>query len=207
MNKKHLYGEKGKRAIDLTLALVMTILLGPLMALCWICIKCTSTGPAIYRQERIGKRGRKFYIMKFRSMYFHRPEGSHDARATQISGTGILLKMKNDPRITPFGRMIRRTSIDELPQLFNVIAGEMSLVGPRPLIPFMAREIDLASDARFSVLPGMTGYWQIYAREKNTSLEEMLCYDQRYIQEISLLIDMKVLLRTIPAVFSGRGAF
>jgi lipopolysaccharide/colanic/teichoic acid biosynthesis glycosyltransferase len=133
-------------------------------------------------------------------MYTSSPNGEQ-------TSDGCLLKSEHDPRVTPIGKILRHSSLDELPQLLNVLMGNMSLVGPRPLVAVMMKGNDPRVDRRQAVLPGMTGYWQIYARHLNTSIDSMLAYDLRYIEESSVLVDIKVLLRTIPAVFSGIGAW
>jgi lipopolysaccharide/colanic/teichoic acid biosynthesis glycosyltransferase len=177
------------------------------MLLAWIAIRLTSRGAGFFVSTRIGKDGKPFQFLKFRTMYSPPINGLIEQKAYELAAEGILLKMEDDPRVSPVGKFLRRTSIDELPQLFNVLAGNMSIVGPRPLIGFMIESDKPENKKRLSVLPGITGYWQIYAREKNNSLQDMLYYDLRYIDEISLTTDMKIILRTIKAVSSGRGAF
>ena len=176
------------------------------MILAWLAIRLTSRGPGFYISDRIGKDEKPFRFLKFRTMYNISVDRKHEQRAYQLAAEGILLKIEEDPRVSPVGKFLRRTSIDELPQLFNVFAGNMSLVGPRPLIGFMIEGIK-DGKKRLSVLPGITGYWQIYAREKNNSVKEMLPYDLRYLKEISLKKDLKILLLTVKVVISGRGAF
>lgn len=129
-----------------------------------------------------------------------------DQRAAELALTGILLKPENDPRVTQVGRFLRRHSLDELPQLVNIIKGEMSLVGPRPLLPFMVEPHPLENRLRSSVLPGLTGYWQIYARSESNSLPQMIEHDLKYIESISLWTDLRVLAATLPRIVSGDGA-
>jgi lipopolysaccharide/colanic/teichoic acid biosynthesis glycosyltransferase len=202
-----MYNQKLKRFFDILFTIPLIVLFAPLMALIWIGIRLTSVGPAFYIQPRVGKNGRTFHLLKFRTMYTGHSVPEPDLEALALGKTGVLLKVKNDPRVTPLGHIIRRASIDELPQLFNVLAGDMSLVGPRPVVHLMASPYDPTKNPRFSVLPGITGYWQVYAREKGNELTDMLGYDLLYIKEISFWNDLKVLALTIPAVLSGRGAF
>jgi exopolysaccharide production protein ExoY len=201
------YNVKLKRVFDLTLAAILILCLSPIMLLAWLAIKLTSRGAGFFISTRIGKDGKPFQFLKFRTMYRAPIDSILEQKAYELAAEGVLLKMEGDPRVSPVGKFLRRTSIDELPQLFNVLAGNMSIVGPRPLIGFMIESDKPENKKRLSVLPGITGYWQIYAREKNNSLDEMLPYDLRYVDEVSFTTDMKVLLRTIKVVSSGRGAF
>jgi exopolysaccharide biosynthesis polyprenyl glycosylphosphotransferase len=194
-----------KRAFDLIVAVPLFVLLSPLMLTMVILIKLDSHGPAIFKQERVGENCRKFFMYKFRSMV-------EDAEArlgdiVEETGEGsILHKRRDDPRVTRVGRMLRRTSLDELPQLFNVIKGEMSLVGPRPELPFLVEQYEPWQLKRFVVPSGMTGWWQISGRSDrpmHLHVEE----DLYYIQNYSLLLDIKILWRTIGVVLQGRGAY
>jgi exopolysaccharide biosynthesis polyprenyl glycosylphosphotransferase len=194
-----------KRCIDVFGAMLALVLLGPLMMVTAAAIKLSSRGPVLYTQERYGYGRRVFRMYKFRTMV-------ENAEALQPSlehlneASGPLFKIHEDPRITRLGRLLRHTSIDELPQLFNVLSGEMSLVGPRPMA---IRDVHQFPEAwlmrRFSVMPGMTGLWQVSGRAA-LGYEQWAALDLRYIDEWSLLLDLKLLLRTIPAVLAGTGA-
>ena len=194
-----------KRAIDFGGALVGLILLGPLMLLIAVVIKFTSPGPVVFVQERYGLRKRLFRMYKFRTMVpdAERRQGELEA---QNEVAGPVFKIRKDPRITPLGHFLRKTSLDELPQLFNILRGEMSLVGPRPL---PKRDVSLFDKAslmrRFSVKPGLTCLWQINGRS-NTSFDRWIELDLRYIDTWSLSLDLMILAKTVPTVLAGRGA-
>jgi exopolysaccharide biosynthesis polyprenyl glycosylphosphotransferase len=194
-----------KRMIDIVGAVVGLVLLLPIMCLVAVAVVATSRGPVIFGQERYGWRKRRFKMYKFRTMVT-------DAEALQASlearneAVGPVFKIEHDPRVTPIGRFLRRTSLDELPQLWNVLRGDMSLVGPRPL---PMRDVSRFSDAwlmrRFSVLPGLTGLWQVSGRS-NLSFSEWVQLDLQYIDRWSLRLDVDILVRTLPAVIRGTGA-
>jgi len=193
-----------KRALDVFGALVGGLLISPLLIAVAIAIKLDSRGPAVFVQERVGLNRRRFKTYKFRTMVSgadgvqHRLEHLNEAR-------GPVFKIKEDPRITRVGRWLRRTSIDELPQLFNVLVGDMSLVGPRPLPVRDVEKMDVRwHRRRFAVKPGITCLWQANSREPN--FDEWIKSDMEYIDRWSLKLDLVILLRTIPAVFSGTGA-
>ena len=195
-----------KTIFDWTLAVTATLLLAPVLLLIALAIKLDSPGPVLFVQQRYGYNKRRFGIIKFRSMVV-------DASARQNAlehlneTSGPLFKMKRDPRVTRVGAFLRRTSLDELPQLFNVLRGEMSLVGPRPL---PTRDVERFSEAwlmrRFSVKPGITGLWQVSGRS-DTDFAHAIKLDLRYIDRWSLLMDMRILLRTFSAVVKTRGAY
>ena len=194
-----------KRAIDIAGAWLGLIILAPLMLLIALLIKLTSPGPVIFSQERYGRNKRRFKMHKFRTMV-------PDAEALQKDlehrneVSGPVFKIKDDPRITPLGRLLRRTSIDELPQLFNVLKGEMSLVGPRPLpLRDVMRFEEGRLMRRFCVAPGLTGLWQVNGRS-HASFDQWVTHDLMYIDTWSLTLDLKILLRTVPAVLKGVGA-
>jgi len=193
-----------KRTMDVVLASVLLVLLAPFMALIGLLVKLTSKGPTIYRQIRCGLYGRKFTLYKFRSMH----EGAEDV-LWEIRHLGEMngpvFKMRNDPRVTPFGRFLRKSSIDELPQFWNVIKGDMSLVGPRPPLPEEVREYTRWQRRRLSVKPGITCLWQVSGRNE-IDFHEWMKLDLEYIDQWSLLLDLKILLRTFPVVLLGRGA-
>jgi exopolysaccharide biosynthesis polyprenyl glycosylphosphotransferase len=194
-----------KRAIDILGALAGLIIFGPLMLLAAIAVKATSKGPIIFAQERYGLNKRRFRMYKFRTMV----TGAEALQATleqMNEASGPVFKIKNDPRITPVGRILRKLSIDELPQLFNVLRGDMSLVGPRPL---PLRDVSKFSEAwlmrRFSVKPGLTCLWQISGRS-NLGFDRWVELDLKYIDEWSLGLDLEILAKTFPAVLKGAGA-
>jgi exopolysaccharide biosynthesis polyprenyl glycosylphosphotransferase len=194
-----------KRALDLLGATAALIVLAPLMLVTAAAIKLTSPGPVIYAQERYGLNRRRFRMLKFRTMV-------QDAERLQASleahneVQGPVFKIARDPRVTPLGRWLRRSSIDELPQLFNVLSGDMSLVGPRPLpVRDVARFTQSADMRRFSVRPGLTGLWQVSGRS-GLGFDQWIKLDLHYIDHWSLVLDLVILARTIPAVLRGTGA-
>ncbi|MDD5349874.1 MAG: sugar transferase [Chthoniobacteraceae bacterium] len=195
-----------KSLVDRLGAAVLLILTSPLMLAAALIIKLTSPGPVVFRQERAGKNGRPFTMYKFRSMItdaeMHRAELES---LNQMSGP--VFKVDKDPRVTPFGRWIRRTSVDELPQLLNVIVGDMSLVGPRPLPLYEVANFENAAQRRrLSVKPGLTCLWQISGRNDVQSFDQWVKLDLEYIDNWSVWLDLKILFRTIPAVLFGSGA-
>jgi exopolysaccharide biosynthesis polyprenyl glycosylphosphotransferase len=192
----------GKRAFDLCLAAVLLLLASPLLALTALSIKLFDKGPILYRQRRVGRDGKIFELVKFRSMVVGAERLVVDLRDRNAS-SGLLFKVYDDPRITRLGRTIRRWSIDELPQLWNVVRGEMSLVGPRPLA-LEPEDFGAIENKRHSVPPGITGYWQI-AGCNDLTYEEMIKLDLAYIQNRSLLLDVWLLLRTPAALIHRRG--
>ena len=194
-----------KRGMDILLALAIGTVLFPLMAVLAAGIRLESRGPILFRQKRVGKGEREFCMYKFRSMYEDASRG-RDRLLTHNEADGPLFKIREDPRVTVIGRFIRRFSIDELPQIINVFAGEMSLVGPRPYPTCESEEIDSLYRRRFDVLPGMTGLSQVSGRSDLT-FEEIMRLDLYYIEHWSPLLDLKILLKTIPAVLLGRGAY
>jgi exopolysaccharide biosynthesis polyprenyl glycosylphosphotransferase len=193
-----------KRLIDVLVSGLGLIILSPLFLLIIIAIRSTSKGPALYIQKRVGLNGRKFVLYKFRSMY----KGAHQ-RLSELADRnemgGPIFKIKNDPRITPVGKILRKFSLDELPQLFNVLRGDMSLVGPRPPIPKEVRQYELWQRRRLSMRPGITCLWQVSGRNR-IGFDEWMNLDLEYIDNWSLLLDMRILLRTVPAVLFGVGA-
>ncbi|MEI7635698.1 MAG: sugar transferase [Syntrophus sp. (in: bacteria)] len=202
-----------KRGMDVALSAAAIFLLAPVFLVIAVTIKLTSDGPVFFRQERMGQNGRRFTFLKFRSMYNDGdPRVHRDYIQKYISdqqNSSIepgLYKLKDDPRITPIGRYIRKTSLDELPQFINVLAGDMSLVGPRPPIPY---ECDLYSTWHrkrlLSCKPGITGLWQVMGRS-HTTFDDMVRLDLKYISNWSLALDIKIMLKTPGAVFSGSGA-
>jgi lipopolysaccharide/colanic/teichoic acid biosynthesis glycosyltransferase len=199
-----------KRSVDLVGAIAGLVLLSPVLLVIAILIKWESPGAVIFRQRRIGLRGREFWFLKFRTMVADAEQRLEHLEAYNESAGGILFKMKNDPRITRLGRFLRRSSLDELPQLLNVIRGEMSLVGPRPLQIRDSERLALlepqAWARRLSVLPGMTGAWQVGGRSE-TDCFGMLKLDLQYVANWSLGLDLSIICRTFVAVTRGRGAY
>jgi exopolysaccharide biosynthesis polyprenyl glycosylphosphotransferase len=194
-----------KRVFDVAASLLLLLVLSPLMILIAILIKLESPGPVFFFQERIGEHGRHFKMIKFRSMYQDADRRWKEVAQRDEAGN-LIHKQRNDPRITAIGRKIRRTSLDELPQLFNVLRGEMSLVGPRPEMPYVAREYQPWQWQRFRVPPGMTGWWQINGRSEkpmHLNTEE----DLYYIQNYSFWLDLSILLKTVFVVLRGQGAY
>lgn len=197
--------EKVKELSDFIFALILLILFSPLIIVVSIILKLFSQGTVIYRQKRVGKNGRIFTFYKFRSMV----DGADSLKEKLIirnEMSGPVFKIKNDPRITSLGRFLRQTSIDELPQLFNVLKGEMSLVGPRPPIIEEAEKYEPWQRKRLSVKPGMTCIWQVSGRSNIRSFDEWVNLDIKYINNYSFLLDLSIIIKTIPAVISRRGA-
>ena len=192
-----------KRAIDILGSLALIVFLGPLMLLIAALIRLTSAGPAIFVQRRIGFRCNDFGMYKFRTMIANAHE-LQDELAGETSQ--YYFKIKDDPRVTRLGAFLRRSSLDELPQLFNVLEGSMSLVGPRPLLVSDLDRLPMrAQMRRFSVRPGITGLWQVSGRSATTD-DERMRLDREYINDWSLSLDFEILLRTVGAVLSARGA-
>jgi exopolysaccharide biosynthesis polyprenyl glycosylphosphotransferase len=194
-----------KRLLDVTGSLLGLILLSPLLLVVALVVRFTSPGPVLFKQKRVGADERVFVCYMFRSMYRDAEARQEELEAAN-EADGAVFKMKNDPRITPVGRFIRRYSIDELPQLVNVLKGEMSLVGPRPL---PLRDFERMSEThkrRLAAIPGMSGYWQISGRS-NLSFEDMVRLDLYYIENWSLSFDIKIILKTLGAVFRREGAY
>jgi len=194
-----------RRILDIILASVMLLIFGPLLMLpTAILIKLTSPGPVLFRQKRCGLNGRVFTMYKFRSMVDHAEQLRVELEAFNEMD-GPVFKSSRDPRITLIGKVIRRRSIDELPQLFNVLQGHMSLVGPRPPLPQEVARYQRWQRRRLSMKPGMTCLWQISGRNE-VSFEDWMKLDLTYIDNWSLLLDLKILLKTVPVVLLGRGA-
>jgi len=213
-----------KRGVDVILAGLLLILLSPLILVIAILISLDSAGPIFFTQERVGARRqsmgrqaiwmiRNFTMYKFRSMVQNADSSVHEAyikdfvegRAQATPENGGKFKLTNDPRVTPLGRLLRKFSLDELPQLINVLKGDMSLVGPRPVPPYEVACYGNGHHKRLAALPGITGFWQVKGRGRVT-FEEMIRMDIQYVENASLWLDLKVLFLTIPAVLSRRGA-
>ncbi|WP_227793653.1 sugar transferase [Paenibacillus guangzhouensis] len=195
-----------KRVIDVVISCIACVVISPLLLFLWILIKIEEPGaPGIYRQIRIGKDGKPFEMYKFRSMVRDAEARQQDLlHKNEIQGA--MFKMKNDPRVTPIGRIIRRTSLDELPQLFNVIRGEMSLVGPRPPLPREVNEYTSYDLQRLTVIPGCTGLWQVSGRNQ-LGFKEMVELDLQYIRKQSILFDLLILLKTVRVLVGTKDAF
>jgi lipopolysaccharide/colanic/teichoic acid biosynthesis glycosyltransferase len=193
--------------MDFIGAAFMLLITGPLLMLpAVLLIKLTSKGPIFFRQQRSGLNGAPFTIYKFRTMVTNAEQIQHELAAMNEM-TGPVFKVTKDPRVTPVGRWLRKFSVDELPQLFNILRGEMSLVGPRPLpVDEIKRINDMAHRRRLSVKPGLTCLWQVSGRNEIKEFKDWVRLDLEYIDNWSLWLDLKILLRTIPAVFSGAGA-
>ena len=196
---------RAKRVFDLAVTLTALVLLGPVFVTVAALVKATSPGPVFFRQERVGRDGEPFHMLKFRSMVSN-AEDLLDELMADNEGSGPLFKMKSDPRVTAVGRFIRKTSLDELPQLINVLRNEMSLVGPRPALQAEMVEWEQDLYARLQVKPGITGMWQVSGRS-GTTFAEYTRLDLYYVHNWSLAVDLSILLRTIPAVVKSDGAF
>jgi exopolysaccharide biosynthesis polyprenyl glycosylphosphotransferase len=195
-----------KLLLDFIGALALLIVTSPIMLACALLIKLTTPGPVFFRQQRSGLSGSPFTIFKFRTMATNAEQFKHELAAMNEM-TGPVFKITNDPRITPLGKILRKYSLDELPQLFNILRGEMSLVGPRPLpVDEVKRFNDLAHRRRLSVKPGLTCLWQVQGRNKISDFKEWVRLDLEYIDNWSIWLDLAILIRTVPAVFRGTGA-
>lgn len=207
-----------KRTIDITGSTLLLILLLPVLTVIAIAIRLTSKGSVLFKQERLGQFGARFKVLKFRTMYVNNDPKIHqdyarrfiagkDESAEPENGIKGVYKITNDPRVTPIGRLLRRASLDEFPQLWNVLRGEMSLVGPRPPVPYEFEMYDIWHRRRvMEVKPGITGLWQVSGRSR-TRFDDMVRLDLRYYQSWSLWLDLKILLRTPLTVFFGEGAY
>jgi lipopolysaccharide/colanic/teichoic acid biosynthesis glycosyltransferase len=208
-----------KRLVDLGGSAAALLVFSPLLALIAAGVKLTSKGPILYRQVRIGQYGRRFTFLKFRSMYVNSSAGIHQeyvknlirgksrSQTATAGATGPVYKIRHDPRVTPLGRILRKTSLDELPQFLNVLKAEMSLVGPRPPIPYELQAYDAWHRRRLlEAKPGVTGLWQVSGRSR-TTFDEMVRLDLRYAKAWSLWLDLRILAQTPRAVLSGEGAY
>ena len=200
-----------KRPFDIGFSLFAILITLPIMISIAIAIKLTDGGSVFYRHTRVGYKGKKFKVLKFRSMYM-----DADRRLKEIlekypearKEWEKTFKLKNDPRITPIGKILRKTSLDELPQFFNVLKGDMSIVGPRPVVEEELKKYyrDKA-DVYKSVKPGITGYWQVEGRSDIEDYEERVAMDERYIKNQSFFLDIKIILKTIKVIITGKGAY
>lgn len=208
-SKATIYAKWGNRLLDVTLAIILILLLLPVMMLTALMVFASDPGPVLFAHARIGRRGHLFPCYKFRSMYV----GAEQRLADLVAANPELgrqwaegQKLRRDPRVTPIGRILRVYCLDELPQLFNVIEGDMSLVGPRPITEGELARYGRHADAYCSVRPGLTGLWQV-TRSDTTSYNRRIATDILYIRRKSLRLDCRILLMTIPAVIFGRGCF
>jgi lipopolysaccharide/colanic/teichoic acid biosynthesis glycosyltransferase len=197
------------RLLDLSVACLVLLVASPLLLLIYLVIRLTSPGSGFFRQTRVGMGGRPFVMYKFRTMQQGCDHSVHQEYVRRLlSGQAEpedgLYKLVRDPRVTPIGRFLRRSSLDELPQLFNVLRGEMSVVGPRPSLPWEVEDFPEWASCRFAVRPGLTGLWQVSGRNRLTMLQG-LRLDVEYVARRSLAVDLLILLRTVPALL-GRGA-
>lgn len=195
-----------RRALDIVGASVALVVLSPVLAVSALLVRLTSKGPALFWQERIGKDETIFRVVKFRTMVVDHSKVVDLVRVEALEQQGVLTKLDNDPRVTRVGKVFRRTSIDELPQLWNVLRGDMALVGPRPLLPFMLEPYPELRRVRSAVRPGLTGLWQVSKREDNTSALSMADEDLAYVATRTVLGDLAIMMRTVPAILRGSGA-
>ena len=193
-----------KRALDLAVSLLGLVLTAPLWVVIGLAIRLDSPGPILFRQTRIGRDGRAFRVFKFRSMVQDAEARKHELFDDETHP--LLFKAPNDQRRTRVGRLLRRLSVDEWPQLLNVLVGHMSLVGPRAQVPDEVAQYDTWARHRLRVLPGLTGLWQVSGRS-DLGFDEMVMLDTFYVSNWSLGLDLRILLQTIPTVLSGRGAY
>ena len=193
-----------KRLIDIICSFLGLLVLSPLFIIIAIIIKTTSKGTVFFSQKRVGKNGKEFDMYKFRSMVVNAEE-LKEKLAAQNEMSGPMFKMKDDPRVTKVGKFIRKTSIDELPQLWNVLKGDMSLVGPRPSLPKEVAQFESWMYKRLEVKPGLTCYWQVSGRN-NIDFEDWMKLDIRYVEERSLFVDVKLILKTIFVLFGDKNA-
>jgi lipopolysaccharide/colanic/teichoic acid biosynthesis glycosyltransferase len=207
---RHLATEGARRSLDLLVTATALLVCAPLLALIALAIRIDSRGPAVFRQRRVGRGLREFTVLKFRTMYSDADAAPHREYVQALIGDdrtperGRLYKLSVDERVTRVGRVLRSWSLDELPQLINVLLGQMALVGPRPVIPY---EVEMYPDdylRRFDVKPGLTGLWQVSGRNQRT-YEEMVRFDVEYAERASLLFDLRILAKTVPVVLGRQG--
>lgn len=195
-----------KRLLDIAVALTLLVVLAPLFLIVALCVKLTDGGPVFFRQKRVGLHGRVFDFVKFRSMIVDAESRKDELLKLNKHHNSITFKMCRDPRVTWVGRILRKTSIDELPQMWNVLVGSMTLVGPRPAVVGEVQKYTSRERRRLAVTPGMTCFWQVSGRA-DLDFQQQVELDVRYIRERSMWLDLKLMLLTIPAVLSGKGAY
>jgi lipopolysaccharide/colanic/teichoic acid biosynthesis glycosyltransferase len=196
-----------KRVVDLAGAVIGLVVLAPVFAVAALAVRLTSHGPVLFRQVRVGLGGDPFVMLKFRTMVDDAEHQLAELQQSNVYSTEPLFKLEKDPRMTPIGVFLRKSSLDELPQLLNVLRGEMSLVGPRPALPSEVRRYQQHHFVRFEVLPGITGPWQVSGRNAVTSFEDVVQLESSYIRGWTVWRDLGILARTLPAVLSMKGAF
>jgi lipopolysaccharide/colanic/teichoic acid biosynthesis glycosyltransferase len=212
-SREELWLQKGlKRLLDIVISVVAIILLAPVFAALWLAVRLETPGPAIFRQQRVGQHGEVFTCLKFRTMFYNADENVHREAIQRLCAgerlsddPGSPYKMAGDPRVTRVGRWLRWTSLDELPQLINVLRGEMSIVGPRPAIPYELEHFQAWHYERHKVKPGITGLWQVRGRGC-MNLEGMLKLDVEYARTWTVWTDLKLIALTVPSVLKARGA-
>jgi exopolysaccharide biosynthesis polyprenyl glycosylphosphotransferase len=195
-----------KRVFDIMASIVLMVLLLPVFLGVALAIRLESPGAILFKQTRVGRWGRLFTMWKFRSMYMDAEARKAELMAQNEMSGGVIFKMKDDPRVTKVGKFIRKTSIDELPQLWNVLTGEMSLVGPRPPVPLEVDQYSLSDRRRLEVIPGITCIWQVSGRSE-IPFDQQVELDVQYIESQSFWTDIKILLKTVPALLFGTGAY
>ena len=195
-----------KRALDIVASFIAIVMLSPVFLITWLAIKVEDPGPSIFKQQRVGRWGKTFTMYKFRSMVMDAEKLKSQLMDQNESQAGVIFKMKKDPRITRVGAIIRKFSIDELPQLFNVLNGDMSLVGPRPPVPAEVQGYSLSDRRRLDVTPGITCIWQVSGRS-DIDFEGQVRLDVQYINSQSFITDIIILFKTVPAVLLGKGAY
>jgi lipopolysaccharide/colanic/teichoic acid biosynthesis glycosyltransferase len=203
---KDVWYERSKRALDLSIAVTALVLLLPALLLVALIIKLSSPGPIFFSQTRVGRGGREFKCYKFRSMVAHAEAMKPELQRLSHHQDPRTFKIPQDPRITPLGSILRKTSVDEIPQLWNVVRGEMSIVGPRPPVPSEVALYTKRDRRRLEVRPGLTCLWQISGRG-NLPFDEQVRLDLEYIRNRNLLLDLKVIVLTVPAILTAKGAY
>jgi lipopolysaccharide/colanic/teichoic acid biosynthesis glycosyltransferase len=207
---RHLLVQGARRTLDIMVAAALLIALSPLLLLVALAVRIDSGGPSLFRQRRVGRAQREFTMLKFRTMQSGADTTPHREYVQALIGDergperGRLYKLTVDNRVTRVGRVLRKSSLDELPQLINVLLGQMALVGPRPVIPYEVEKYPKAYLSRFDVKPGLTGLWQVSGRNQRT-YEEMVSFDLQYAREASLLLDLRILAKTVPVVLGRQG--
>jgi lipopolysaccharide/colanic/teichoic acid biosynthesis glycosyltransferase len=197
---------KAKRIFDIALTIPLLIVLSPVLLIVSLLIKLTSKGPVLFLQKRIGFRGEEFTIYKFRSMRLAYCKNGICTQKEDDMNNLLMPKISEEDKLTPIGNFLRKSSIDELPQLINVLKGEMSLVGPRPLATFMVLPFENINKIRSLAMPGITGLWQVKARDNKTNVFQKIPWDIEYLKNMSIWMDIKILAQTLPVVIKQKGA-
>jgi lipopolysaccharide/colanic/teichoic acid biosynthesis glycosyltransferase len=207
-NNNHMAIPAWKRALDVIAILLALPCVLPVAVVIALVIRATSAGPILFQQERVGCRGRRFMCLKFRTMFCGAETATHQGHLKNLMDADVpMVKMdaRGDARIIPFGKILRSAGLDELPQLINVLKGEMSLVGPRPCLPYEAEQYLPWQQERFNAAPGLTGLWQVSGRNERT-YDEMVRFDIEYAESASLMLDLRILAKTMPVVLRRQGA-